>query len=100
MYQYLVSDDWCSIKVEGPEHTIIEIEGFPDNPFACGSFQVAFKAKTITPCKFLLDNDFIFKQHNIDEYGVQENAIMQLTEESLKELEKANERKTAKVNCV
>ncbi|XP_074632748.1 alpha-protein kinase 1-like [Acropora palmata] len=97
VYQYLVTDDWCSIKVEGPEHTVIEIEGFPDNPFASGSFQVAFKAKRITPCRFLTGTEFIFKQHNIDEYGVSEqNPIMQLTEESFKELERANERKTAK----
>ena len=101
MYQYLVTDDWCSIKVEGPEHTVIEIEGFPDNPFASGSFQVAFKAKRITPCRFLTGIEFVFKQHNIDEYGVSEqNPIMQLTEESFKELERANERKTAKVKSV
>ena len=102
MYQYLVTDDWCSIKAEGPEHTVIEIEGFPDNPFDSGSsFQVAFKAKRITPCRFLAGTEFIFKQHNIDEYGVsEENPIMQLTEESFKELEMANKRKTAKVKSV
>lgn len=33
VYQYLVTDDWCSIKVEGPEHTVIEIEGFPVEAF-------------------------------------------------------------------
>ena len=101
MYQYQVADDWCSIKVEGPEHTVFEIKGFPDNPFASGSFQNAFKAKRITPCRFLTGMDFVFKQHNIDEYGVsKENDITHLTEDSLKEIEGANERKTAKVNSV
>ena len=80
---------------------MIKIKGFPDDPFASGSFQNAFKAKIITPCRFLSGTDFVFKQHDIDEYGVsKENDITQLTEESLKELERANERKTAKVNSV
>lgn len=102
VYQYLVADDWSSIKVEGPEHTVIEIEGFPDYPFDSGTFQVAFKAKRIAPCRFLTGTKFVFKQPKSDRYGVsKENAITHLTaEESLKELERQNETKTAKVNSV
>lgn len=97
VYQFRVADDLRSIEREGPEYTVIEIEGFPDNPFASGTFQNAFKAKMLTPCRFLPGTDFVFKQHNIYEYGVsKENDIMQLTEESLKEIERENERKTAK----
>lgn len=102
MYQYLVADDWSSIKVEGPEHTVIEIEGFPDDPFDSGTFQVAFKAKRIAPCRFLTGTEFVFKQPKSDRYGVsEENAIMHLTaEESWRELERENETRTAKVNSV
>ena len=98
VYQYHVSDDWCAIQVQGPQHAVVEISGFPDKPFGNGCFQVAFTTRIITPCKFLTgDTSYIFKQHNIDEYGLQESEdASRISEESLHELQTANEKKTAK----
>lgn len=104
MYQYQVAGDCRNcrwVEVERPEHTMIDIEGFPDDPFDSGTYQVAFKTKRIAPSELLTGTKFVFKQLKSDKYGVsEENAITEPTEEFFKELEKANEQNTARVNSV
>ena len=100
-----VSDDWCSIDVEGPEHYVTEIDDYPDKPFASGSFQVAFKARVISVGGKLLIKDmpYVFKQHNLQEYGFSEysdSTLTELSEEFLQQLRTANEKKTAKVTLI
>ncbi len=100
VYQYNVSDDWCSINVEGPDHCVLTLEDYPEKPFACGCFQLAYRARVISPGKFLkFGVPYVFKQHHLEEYGVAETCDpATLSDEFLEELKSANEKKTAKVN--
>ena len=79
VYQYQVAGDCRScrwVEVERPEHTVIDIKGFPDDPFARGTYQVAFKTERIAPSELLTGTKFVFKQPKTDNYGVsEENAI-------------------------
>ena len=104
VYLFSVSDDWCSISVEGSEHYVLAIHDYPEKPFASGCFQLAFKAGFISAVgKFLSkDKQYVFKQHHLQEYGLMEDSEStsgpsDLCEEFLEQLRIANEKKTAKV---
>ena len=104
VYLYSVSDDWCSINVEGPEHSVVVIDDYPEKPFASGCFQLAFTARVISVGgKFLSkDKPYVFKQHHLQEYGLvgDSDSTSELSEEFLQQLRIANEKKTAKVKGV
>ena len=107
VYLFSVSDDWCSINVEGPEHYVLAVHDYPEKPFASGCFQLAFKAGVISGgAKFLSkDKQYVFKQHHLQEYGLMEDSEStscpsDLSEEFLEQLRIANEKKTAKVTFV
>ena len=104
VYLFSVSDDWCSISVEGPEHYVLAIHDYPEKPFASGCFQLAFKAVVISAGgKFLSkDKQYVLKQHHLQEYGLIEDCESSsgpsdLSEEFLEQPRIANEKKTTKV---
>ena len=100
VYLFSVLDDWCSINVEGPEHYVLAIHDYPEKTFASGCFQLAFKAGVISAGgKFLSkDKQYVLKQHHLQEYGLMEaSGPSDLSEEFLKQLCIANEKKTTKM---
>ena len=62
---FTIASDWGSIETEGPLHCVLDVQGFPAQPFGSGTFQNAFKATCIEPNKFLdLAGRYVLQEKN------------------------------------
>ena len=62
---FTIASDWGSIETEGPLHCVLDVQGFPAQPFGSGTFQSAFKATCIEPNKFLdLAGRYVLQEKN------------------------------------
>ena len=46
---FTISSVWKAIETQGPLHCVLDVEGFPMQPFSSGAFQNAFKASCVVP---------------------------------------------------
>ena len=64
---FIIASDWGSIETEGPLHCVLDVQGFPAQPFGSGTFQNAVKATCIVPNKFLdLSGRYVLKQQKLE----------------------------------
>lgn len=101
MYSYHVEENWDKITIEGPQFTILNIEGYPVCPWATGAFQMAYKTDVVVPCpafQLHTTKKFVFKQHKLEEYGVNEsNDDTMFSAADLETITTLNRKKTARV---
>ena len=94
-----MDDEWTGVTINGPESSMLTIQGYPANPFQSGTFQLAYHAVCANKCNSLqLNERLVFKQHKLEEYGVgNEDMIEVLTEDEIKNINIRNQKRTAKV---
>lgn len=64
---FTITSDWGSIGTEGPLHCVLDVQGFPSQPFTSRMFQQAFKASCIIPNNYQeLGTQYILKQQKVD----------------------------------
>lgn len=95
---FAITSDWSSIKTEGPLHCVLDVRGFPAEPFSSGTFQHAFKASCIVPNKYLeLGTKYVLKQQRIEGQINEETSIESLSTEAIDTMDAECEKKSAKV---
>ena len=96
---FKITSDWSSIETEGPFHCVLDVKGFPGEPFSSGTFQHAFKACCIVPNKYLeLRTKYVLKQQIIvGEPLGQTTDIEGLSAEAIDAMDAECEKKSAKV---
>ena len=92
-----IASNWGCIKTEGPLHCVLDVQGFPAQPFGSGTFQNAFKATCIVPNKFLdLSGRYVLKQQKL-EGPLTTEAVEGLSSEDMDLMDEESSRKSAKV---
>ena len=66
MFIYSIADAWAKIEVDSSKHIVFEAHGYLSQPLVTGSFQVTYAAT-------LEGEQFVFKQHRLEEYGFDNN---------------------------
>lgn len=95
---YTILSDWRLLETEGPQHCVVDVEGFPTQPFSSGAFQNAFKAAGVVPNKFLnATRNYILKQQKIEDSLYPEMNVESPSADTLDSLDAECERKSAKV---
>ena len=93
-----ITSNWGSIETEGPLHCVLDVSGYPAEPFSYGTFQNAFKATCMVPNKYLeLRTKYILKQQRIDGHILEGTIIDSLSPEEIDSIDEQCERKSAKV---
>lgn len=93
-----ISSDWSSIETEGPFHCVLDVKGFPAEPFSSGTFQNAFKADCVVPNKYLeLGTKYVLKQQIIVGQLSDTSNIEGLSSDEIDAMDAECERKSAKV---
>ena len=93
-----ITSNWGSIETEGPLHCVLDVSGYPAEPFSYGTFQNAFKATCMVPNKYLeLGIKYILKQQRIDGHFLEGTIIDSLAPEEIDSIDEQCERKSAKV---
>ena len=93
-----ITSDWGSIKTEGPLHCVVDVSGYPAEPFSYGTFQYAFKATCMVPNKYLeLGTNYILKRQRIDGHLDEGTNIDTLSPEEIDNIDAECKRKSAKV---
>ena len=94
---FTIASDWGSIETEGPLHYVLDVQGFPAQPFGSRNFQNAFKATCIVPNKFLdLSGRYVLKQQKL-EGPLTTEAVEDLSSEDMDLMDEESSRKSAKV---
>lgn len=94
---FTIASDWGSIETEGPLHCVLDVQGFPAQPFGSGTFQNAFKATCIVPNKFVdLSGRYVLKQQKL-EGPLTTEAVEGLSSEDMDLMDEESSRKSAKV---
>ena len=94
---FKIASDWGYIETEGPLHCVLDVEGFPGQPFGSGTFQNVFKASCIVPNKFLdLTGRYVLKQQRL-ECPLTTEAVESLSTEDMDQMDDESNRKSAKV---
>ncbi|CAH3188607.1 unnamed protein product [Porites evermanni] len=93
---FTMASDWGSIETEGPLHCVLDVQGFPAQPFGSGTFQNAFKATCIVPNKFLdFSGRYVLKQQKL-EGPLTTEAVDGLSSEDMDLMDEESSRKSAK----
>ena len=94
---FKITSGWGSIETEGPLHCVLDVKGYPAEPFSYGTFQNAFKAFCVVPNKFLeLGTKYVLKQQKIEGQIVEAN-IDSLFTEDIDAIDAECERQSVKV---
>lgn len=94
---FKITGGWGSIETEGPLHCVLDVKGYPAEPFSSGTFQNAFKASCIAPNKFLeLGTKYVLKQQKI-EGQINETNIETLIPEEIDAIDAECEKQSVKV---
>lgn len=94
---FTITSDWGSIETEGPLHCVLDVQGFPSQPFSSGTFQHAFKASCVVANKYLeLGTQYVLKQQKVDG-NFSETDIESLSTESIDAMDAECQKKSAKV---
>ena len=92
-----ITSDWSSIETEGPVHHVLDVKGFPAEPFSSKQFQTA-KAECIVPNKYLeLGTKYILKKQIIVGQLSDTTNVEGISSDEMDAMDTECERKSAKV---